>query len=129
VLWELFPQLGHAEVTHRWGGAVAVPRDWRTSVDFDRVTGLGHAGGYVGQGVTSANLAGRTLADLVAGEDTERTRLPFVGHRARRWEPEPLRWVGINLGRTLAPLADAAEGRSGKPSRVLGGVLSKLTGG
>jgi glycine/D-amino acid oxidase-like deaminating enzyme len=58
VLWELFPQLGDTAVTHRWGGAVAVPRDWRVSVDFDRVTGLGYAGGYVGQGVASANLAG-----------------------------------------------------------------------
>jgi glycine/D-amino acid oxidase-like deaminating enzyme len=129
VLWELFPQLGDARVTHRWGGAVAVPRDWRVSVDFDPVTGQGHAGGYVGQGVTGANLAGRTLADLVAGSDTERTSLPFVGHRWRRWEPEPLRWVGINLGRALAPLADAAEGRRGRPARLLGGVLSRLTGG
>src|SRR5690606_2943690 len=56
VLWSLFPQLSEARVTHRWGGAVAVPRDWRTSVDFDPGTGLGHAGGYVGQGVASANL-------------------------------------------------------------------------
>lgn len=129
VLWELFPQLGDARVTHRWGGAVAVPRDWRVSVDFDPVTGQGHAGGYVGQGVASANLAGRTLADLVAGSDTERTTLPFVGHRWRRWEPEPLRWIGINLGRALAPLADASEERSGRPSRILGGVLARLTGG
>jgi glycine/D-amino acid oxidase-like deaminating enzyme len=129
VLWELFPQLGDTVVTHRWGGAVAVPRDWRVSVDFDQVTGLGYAGGYVGQGVASANLAGRTLADLVAGSDTDRTSLPFVGHRWRRWEPEPLRWIGINLGRALAPLADVSEERRGKPSRILGGVLTRLTGG
>ena len=129
VLWELFPQLGDASVTHRWGGAVAIPRDWRVSVDFDPVVGLGHAGGYVGQGVTSAYLAGRTLADLVTGADSERTRLPFVGHRWRRWEPEPLRWVGINLGRSLAPLADASERRRGKPARFLGGILARLTGG
>lgn len=129
VLWELFPQLSDATVTHRWGGAVAVPRDWRVSVDFDRVTGIGYAGGYVGQGVASANLAGRTLADLVAGSETERTALPFVGHRWRRWEPEPLRWIGINLGRALAPLADVSEERRGRPSRILGGVLSRLTGG
>ena len=129
VLWGMFPQLGDAAVTHRWGGAVAVPRDWRVSVDFNAVDGLGHAGGYVGQGVTGANLAGRTLADLVAGDDSDRTRLPFVGHHARRWEPEPLRWVGINLGRSLAPLADAAELRRGRPSKLLGGALARLTGG
>lgn len=129
VLWEMFPQLGDARVTHRWGGAVGVPRDWRLSVDLDRDTGLGHAGGYVGQGVTSSHLAGRTLADLVTGERTERTRLPFVGHPWRRWEPEPLRWLGINLGSALAPLADTVEERTGRPSRVLGGVLARLTGG
>lgn len=129
VLWELFPQLGDAQVTHRWGGAVAIPRDWRVSVDFDPVVGLGYAGGYVGQGVTSANLAGRTLADLVTGADTDRTRLPYVGHRWRRWEPEPLRWVGINLGRSLAPIADGLERKRGRPSRLLGGILARLTGG
>lgn len=128
TLWELFPQLGETRVTHRWGGAVAVPRDWRVSVDLDRTTGLGHAGGYVGQGVAGSHLAGRTLADLVAGASTERTRLPFVGHRWRRWEPEPLRWIGINLGRALAPLADSIEGKTGRPSRFLGGALDRLTG-
>ena len=128
VLWELFPQLGDTKVTHRWGGAVAVPRDWRMSVDFDPVTGSGHAGGYVGQGVTSSNLAGRVLADLALGRSTDVTRLPFVGHRWRRWEPEPIRWLGINLGRALAPLADTIEGRTGRPSRIVGGLLSRLTG-
>lgn len=129
VLWGFFPQLGDTRITHRWGGAVAVPRDWRVSVDYDPATGLGHAGGYVGQGVASSNLAGRTLADLVAGEATERTRLPFVGYRSRLWEPEPLRWIGINLGRALAPMADAVERRTGRPSRVLGSILGRLTGG
>ena len=56
------------------------------------------AGGYVGDGVSTTNLAGRTLRDLVLGHDTELTRLPWVGHRSRRWEPEPLRWLGINAG-------------------------------
>ncbi|HEX7100490.1 MAG TPA: FAD-dependent oxidoreductase [Acidimicrobiia bacterium] len=129
VLWSLFPQLGGTRVTHRWGGAVAIPRDWRVSVDYDPAAGLGHAGGYVGQGVASSNLAGRTLADLVVGEATERTRLPFVGHRSRLWEPEPLRWIGINLGRTLAPLTDTVERRTGRPSRFLGAILHRLTGG
>ncbi|MFP3915236.1 MAG: NAD(P)/FAD-dependent oxidoreductase [Actinomycetota bacterium] len=129
VLWELFPQLGGARITHRWGGAVAVPRDWRTSVDYDPAGGLGHAGGYVGQGVTGSHLAGRTLAELVSGVPTERGRLPFVGHRWRRWEPEPLRWLGINLGRALAPMADTVEEQTGRPARFLGGMLDTLTGG
>ena len=57
---------------------------------------MGWAGGYVGVGVSTSNLAGRTLADLVLGRDTALTRLPWVNHRVRRWEPEPLRWLGYN---------------------------------
>ncbi len=128
VLRWLFPQIGGAQITHRWGGAVAVPRDWNASISFDRASGLGRAGGYVGAGVTASNLGGRTLADLVLRRETDLVHLPWVGHRSRRWEPEPLRFVGINAGRALAPWADRRELRSGKPSRVLGGALKLLTG-
>jgi glycine/D-amino acid oxidase-like deaminating enzyme len=128
MLRELFPQLGGARITHRWGGPVAMPRDLEASVRFDRSTGLGWAGGYVGLGVAAAQLAGRTLAELVAGVQTERTSLPWVGHRSRSWEPEPLRWIGVNAGRMLAPAADAMEDRTGRPSRVFGGALDWLLG-
>lgn len=128
ILWGLFPDLGSASVSHEWGGAVAIPRDWRPSVFFDRRVGVGDAGGYVGEGVAASNLAGRTLADLVLNKDTELTRLPWVGHRSPRWELEPLRWLGVNAGTLLAPVADSVEDRTGKPSRRLGGALSWLTG-
>ncbi len=90
------PALGDAAITHRWGGAVAVPRDWYPSVGFDRATGIAWAGGYVGDGVSTTNLAGRTIADLVLDRDTDLVRLPWVGHRSPRWEPEPLRCLGVN---------------------------------
>jgi glycine/D-amino acid oxidase-like deaminating enzyme len=73
--------------------------------------GLGWAGGYVGDGVAAANLAGRTLADLIAGKDSELTALPWVGHRSRRWEPEPARWLGINTALRATALRDAWERR------------------
>jgi glycine/D-amino acid oxidase-like deaminating enzyme len=128
ILWDLFPELGNATVTHRWGGAVAVPRDWQPSVRFDKETGMGHAGGYVGDGVAASNLGGRTLADLVLEHDTDITRLPWVGHRSKKWEPEPLRWIGVNTASRLVPAIDRGEARSGRPSRVLGGALKLLTG-
>lgn len=128
VLRRLFPQIEGAAITHTWGGAVAVPRDWTAAIVFDRPSRVGYAGGYVGAGVSASNLAGRTLADLVLERDTDLIALPWVAHRNRRWEPEPLRYLGVNLGRSLAPMADRAEGRSGKPSRVLGGMLRLLTG-
>ena len=58
TLRALFPALGDAAITHRWGGAVAVPRDWYPSVGFDRARGIAWAGGYVGDGVSTTNLAG-----------------------------------------------------------------------
>jgi glycine/D-amino acid oxidase-like deaminating enzyme len=128
ILRDLFPELGNAAVTHRWGGAVAVPRDWQPSVHFDKETGMGHAGGYVGDGVAAANLGGRTLADLVLERDTDLARLPWVGHRSKKWEPEPLRWIGANAASRLVPAIDRGEARSGRPSRVMSGALKLLTG-
>lgn len=124
----LFPAVADARITHTWGGAVGMPRDWSSSISFDAETRVGRAGGYVGAGVAPSNLAGRTLADLALGHATERTRLPWVGHRSPRWEPEPLRFIGINLGRALAPLADKREFKSGRRSQVAGRLLGLLTG-
>jgi hypothetical protein len=78
-------------------------------VRLDRESGLGTAGGYVGHGVATTNLAGRTLRDLILGEETELTSLPWVGHDARRWEPEPLRWLGAQLVYALYRYADRRE--------------------
>lgn len=116
LLVELYPVLQGATITHRWGGPLGVPRDWQPSVTYDPRTGMGFAGGYVGDGVALSNLAGHTLAELVLGEPTERTALPWVQHRWRRWEPEPLRFVGVNVGLWLTRSADREEARTGKPS-------------
>jgi glycine/D-amino acid oxidase-like deaminating enzyme len=117
TLRELLPAVADAQITHRWGGVLGVPRDWFPSVGHDPATGLAHAGGYVGEGVAASNLAGRTLADLICGLDTERTDLPWVGHRSPRWEPEPLRWLGINAALRVMASADAVEDRTGRPAR------------
>jgi glycine/D-amino acid oxidase-like deaminating enzyme len=117
VLTELFPVLGDVKVTHTWGGALGVPRDWFASVGVDRAAKLAWAGGYVGDGVGASNLAGRTLADLLRGQRTELTTLPWVGHRSRPWEVEPARWLGANLGLRVMGTADAEEARTGRSSR------------
>ncbi|HWG27993.1 FAD-binding oxidoreductase [Actinospica sp.] len=117
VLDELFPTLRDVRVSHTWGGALGVPRDWFASVGFDRAAKLAWAGGYVGDGVGAANLAGRTLADLVRGRRTELTTLPWVGHHSPNWEFEPFRWFGANLGLRVMDGADSEEARTGRPSR------------
>ena len=128
-LADLFPGAAGARITHHWGGPLGVPRDWFSSVGLDRSTGLAWAGGYVGDGVAASNLAGRTLADLVLDRDTELVGLPWVGHRSRRWEPEPLRWMGVNAGLRLAAATDAIAARTRRPARRTSRVLAALTGG
>jgi glycine/D-amino acid oxidase-like deaminating enzyme len=127
TLAELFPVLGDVEVTHGWGGPIGVPRDWCASAGLDRATGLGWAGGYVGDGVATTNLAGRTLADLITGTDSEITRLPWVGHRSPPWEPEPLRWLAANAGLRTMSWADRQEARTGHPSRAAA-VMGRFLG-
>ncbi|MDG4820947.1 FAD-binding oxidoreductase [Asanoa sp. WMMD1127] len=128
ALGELFPVLGALPpVSHAWGGPLGVTRDWTASVGLDRSTGLGWAGGYVGDGVGTSNLAGRTLADLILGAESDLVRLPWVNHRSRRWEPEPLRWLGINAALRATASADAVEARTGRGSR-LAALTERLTG-
>jgi len=114
-----FPMLHDARITHAWSGVLGVPRTWSASVEFDPATGLGSAQGYVGTGVTAANLAGRTLADLCAGVESPLTALPWVGRRSPRWEPEPLRWLGVHGLYAAYRTADRLEARGGgRTSRI-----------
>ncbi|HEX7535753.1 MAG TPA: FAD-dependent oxidoreductase, partial [Dermatophilaceae bacterium] len=115
-LTQLIPATEGVDFTHAWGGPLGIARDWHPGVGYNPATGVGYAGGYVGDGVALSNLAGRTLADLVTGRDTALTRLPWVQHRSRRWEPEPLRWLGVNAGLQLATLADREERLTGRPA-------------
>ncbi|MEX1907385.1 FAD-binding oxidoreductase [Janibacter sp. Y6] len=126
TLRQLLPQV-ELDFTHAWGGPLAIPRDWHPSVGYDRAARVGWAGGYVGDGVATSHLAGRTLAELVTGATTSRTELPWVGHRSPDWEPEPLRWLGVNAGLRAAVLADHEERRTGSPARIAP-VLDRLTG-
>jgi glycine/D-amino acid oxidase-like deaminating enzyme len=120
TLVELLPQLADTEITHRWGGVLGVSRTWMPTVGFDPSSGLGWAGGYVGSGVAATNLAGRTLAQLITGEKAgadDVTQFPWVNHRVRRWEPEPLRWIAFTAALKVMSGADKAEARRGKPSK------------
>lgn len=120
VLTDLFPAVSAAHVTHTWGGPLGVPRDWWASCGIDRATGVAWAGGYVGDGVGTTNLAGRTLTELITGQVQsagDLTTLPWVNHRSPNWEPEPLRWLGTNIGLRVMTSADDLEARTGRPSR------------
>ena len=125
VRW--FPALADTSIEYRWGGPLGIPRDWYAGVRFDSATGIGSVGGYVGDGVATSNLAGRTFASLVTNEDVELRKLPWVNRPVRRWEPEPLRWLGINAALTAVRASDWFESRVKSPA-PWGSVLEKLTG-
>lgn len=127
ALGELFPPLSGAVVTHRWGGPLGVPRDWHPSVSFNPRNGIAWAGGYVGDGLSTTNLAGRTLADLITGRASELVTLPWVGHRSPNWEIEPLRFLGANLGMAAMAAADREEAFT-RRSSVLARAVGPLVG-
>jgi glycine/D-amino acid oxidase-like deaminating enzyme len=128
VLHSALPQTRGVPTAHGWCGVLAVPRDWTAGIRFDPVTGLGEAGGYVGHGVTATNLAGRTLADLVLKRGTELTALPWVNHRSRAWEPEPLRWLGVRGLYTAYKLADRHEARGRATTSPIAALADRITG-
>jgi glycine/D-amino acid oxidase-like deaminating enzyme len=111
IIHRLVPQVSDVKLDHAWCGVLGVPRDWCARVDYDPASGIGAAGGYVGLGVSTSNLAGQTLADLVLERDTELTKLPWVNRSSRKWEPEPLRWLGVHGMYQLYHMADRREAR------------------
>lgn len=125
---ERFPAAAGARITHHWGGAIAVPRDWCMSADYDPATGLGWAGGYSGGGVLNAHLAGRVMADLVLGRSTELTELPWVGHRTRQWEYEPLRLIACRSILAISRSADKVEQHSTRTARRIALVRPFIAG-
>ncbi|WP_405768102.1 FAD-binding oxidoreductase [Streptomyces sp. NBC_00080] len=134
ILVGFFPALAGVRVEHAWSGVLGVPRDWCATVTLDRATGLGWAGGYVGSGVATANLAARTLRDLVRLDSdqegrTDLTDLPWVGHKVRRWEPEPLRWLGVRGMYATYRAADRRETERHAPgSSRLARVADRVAG-
>ena len=128
ILHRHFPATIPYGVDHAWCGVIGVPRDWCATVGLDPATGLGWAGGYVGVGVSTANLAGQTLADLTLGHDTALTRLPWVNRQVRKWEPEPLRWLAVHTMYKLYGAADFRETVHNTPPSRLAALGNWLTG-
>ena len=128
ILHRHFPAARAAKIDHAWCGVLGVPRDWCATVGLDPATGLGWAGGYVGVGVSTSNLAGRTLADLALGRDTDLVHLPWVNRRVRPWEPEPFRWLGVTGMYALLNAADRREARPGAGPSRLAALGNWLTG-
>ncbi|HEV2502509.1 MAG TPA: FAD-binding oxidoreductase [Mesorhizobium sp.] len=128
ILKRLLPQVAHLRIDHAWCGVLGVPRDWCTTVGLDPKTRIGWAGGYVGLGVSSSNLSGRTLTDLILGHDTDLVRLPWVNRQVRKWESEPFRWLGVHSMYQLYRIADEREAKGLQHSSRLAAIADRITG-
>ena len=128
ILVRFFPATATARIDHAWSGVLGVPRDWAATVGLDPQTGLAWAGGYVGTGVATTNLAGRTLTDLILGRDSGLVTLPWVNHRVRAWEPEPLRWLAVTALYRAYSRADRAELAGRRTTSPLARVADVVSG-
>jgi glycine/D-amino acid oxidase-like deaminating enzyme len=99
--------------THAWGGPVGMPRDWMPMTEFDPVSKIATARGYTGQGVSTTNLTGRILAELISGKRTDLRQLPLAQRRSPVWEREPLRWLAVRYMQNAFLRIDEA-GKQGK---------------
>ena len=110
-----FPRLKDVKFTHTWGGPLGWPRDFMPTMAFDPKENLATARGYTGNGVSTANLAGRVLTNLITGTRSELASLPCVNHHSRNWESEPFRYLGVRfVQRSYMKLDQEAE-RTGEP--------------
>jgi len=90
-----FPRAAGVATPRAWSGALGVTG---SRVPLQGVRGshrnIFYSVGYSGSGVTAANLAGRILTDIYAGEADPWLELPGVFRRGEWLPPEPFRWLG-----------------------------------
>ena len=116
LVLEWFPSLQGVKFTHSWGGPVGMPRDWMPMTEFDPATKIATARGYTGQGVSTTNLTGRVLAELISGKRTALSQLPIAQRRSPIWEREPLRWIAVRyMQNAFFRIDQAGKRKKAKP--------------
>lgn len=106
-----FPQLEGLRFSHHWAGAIDSSTQFTSFFGTARGGRVAYAAGFTGLGVGSTRFAGEVMLDLLAGADTERTRLEMVRKRPVPFPPEPAASIGINLTRWSMNRADHNLGK------------------
>lgn len=128
ILQSLFPTVP-IKLDHAWRGVLGVPRDWSPFIDYSKSDRLIRVGGYAGQGVTASYVAGRTVAELIAEQDSPLTESAWVRKVPRKWEAEPLRWIGSRSVQMMYKAADTIEHRrGGEDTSIFGRMANKISG-
>jgi glycine/D-amino acid oxidase-like deaminating enzyme len=106
-----FPQLSGLHFSHAWGGVIDTCTRFAAFYGTAMEDRVGYALGFTGLGVGATRFAGDVVLDLLAGQDTPRTRLEMVRKKPVPFPPEPLRWAGIEATRRSLAHADANGGK------------------
>ena len=109
--FETFPHLEGLRFSHRWAGVIDTCTRFAAFYGTAYDGRVAYALGFTGLGVAATRFAADVMLDLLAGEDTERTRLRMVRERPVPFPPEPVRSVGVQLTRWSMGRADASGGR------------------
>lgn len=94
-----FPMLDGVEMTHTWGGALCLSRNGGAPFG-ELAPGLYSALCQNGLGLTRGTLAGKSIAELASGVDSDVLALLLKQPRPCRNPPEP--WLGLGVRSTLA---------------------------
>jgi glycine/D-amino acid oxidase-like deaminating enzyme len=89
---ETFPQLQGIRFTHHWGGPISATLDLVPVIGRIRPN-VWYSVGCMGHGVSLTNYNGLTIAELLLGEESERTDFFIVGRRVTPLPPEPFRFL------------------------------------
>ena len=111
----LLPALAGARIDDAWGGPIDISSDRLPAIGSRHGGRVHFAHGYSGNGVGPSRLAGRILSAIVDGGSDPVARLPIVGARARRFPPEPFRYVGARIIREALVRKDETEDAGRRP--------------
>ncbi|MFJ7189639.1 NAD(P)/FAD-dependent oxidoreductase [Streptomyces bacillaris] len=109
--FDCFPQLSGVNFSHAWGGAIDTCSRFTAFFGTAHQGRVAYAAGYTGLGVGSTRFGADVMLDLLAGEETERTRLEMVRSKPMPFPPEPFAWAGIEITRRSLARADDNGGR------------------
>ena len=117
-----FPTWSEVPLVDAWGGPIDVsPTHLPTFGTLD-AGNVSYALGFTGNGVAPSHLAGRVLADLATGTDSDLVRLPMVNPKARLFPPEPFRSLGAAIVRQAIISFDTAEEQGRRPNSLASAV-------
>ncbi|MGW3436349.1 NAD(P)/FAD-dependent oxidoreductase [Streptomyces bacillaris] len=109
--FDCFPQLSGVNFSHAWGGAIDTCSRFTAFFGTAHQGRVAYAAGYTGLGVGSTRFGADVMLDLLAGEETGRTRLEMVRSKPMPFPPEPFAWAGIEITRRSLARADGNGGR------------------